>query len=242
MRNRGRGRRGGRLLEATSGGGNDFILSLNPFAFFLTGRGYFTTSAGSTPAGATDPIGRWEDQTGNGRHIIQATANNRPTATTVGADLAVVTDGSNDSLGITGISLPEPYTVTGVFSTVAAGQTGDIVGGATIESRVRNEGNQIHSYGTGAVYTGAGMTMPTDGTKIVVTGRWNGVNTKFRKNTQADVAAEAPAGVTTLTEFRIGNRGDGGVPWSGRHFFYALFNRLLTDWEVTQLHAYLGFP
>lgn len=51
--------------------------------WFDAGAGLFTTAAGSTPATANaDPVGRWEDQSGKGRHATQATAGQRPTLAT----------------------------------------------------------------------------------------------------------------------------------------------------------------
>lgn len=49
-------------------------------AHYRADAGLFTTAGGTTPATADgDPVGRWEDQSGNGHHAVQATDANRPT-------------------------------------------------------------------------------------------------------------------------------------------------------------------
>jgi hypothetical protein len=57
------------------------------------------TTGGSTPADG-DPVARWEDKSGNGRHITQSTVGQRPlrqTASQNSLDI-VEFDGSNDNL------------------------------------------------------------------------------------------------------------------------------------------------
>lgn len=47
--------------------------------------GFWQDSARTTPATANgDPIGAWDDQSGNGRHLTQPTSGNRPTLDTTG--------------------------------------------------------------------------------------------------------------------------------------------------------------
>lgn len=67
-------------LGAARGGSAFDPLSLSPALWLKADAGLYTTSGGSTPATADgDPVGRWEDQSGNSRHLLQATAGLRPT-------------------------------------------------------------------------------------------------------------------------------------------------------------------
>lgn len=51
-------------------------------AWYRSDSGLFTTAAGSTPAvNEGDPIGRWEDRSGNGNHLTQTTLSRRPSLT-----------------------------------------------------------------------------------------------------------------------------------------------------------------
>lgn len=45
----------------------------------LTSSSLWQDTAGTVAAGVGDPVGRWDDLSGNGRHFIQATAGRRPT-------------------------------------------------------------------------------------------------------------------------------------------------------------------
>lgn len=48
-------------------------------AWYRSDRGLWQDTAGTIPAVADgDPVGRWDDQSGNGRHLTQATAGLRP--------------------------------------------------------------------------------------------------------------------------------------------------------------------
>jgi lysophospholipase L1-like esterase len=52
-------------------------------AYYKADAGLWQDTAGTTPAVANaDPVGRWDDQSGNGYHLTQATAGNRPTLAT----------------------------------------------------------------------------------------------------------------------------------------------------------------
>lgn len=211
------------------------------WAWYVVSPTYmFQDAAGTTPAGDTNPVALWRDRSGNARHLTQVTAANRPTLQLSGGQWRLMTDGVNDSLGVTGLSLPEPFTVAARFSTTTAAQTKDVWGGAGAESRLRNETGQLHSFAGTTVYNGAAFTMPTDGTKVSFTIRWNGVNTKLRKDASADVTALAAASVTSLTQFYVGNRGDTTLPWAGFHYEYLIYSRVLTDAELTTLHSYLA--
>jgi len=62
---------------------NNIIQSFAPAIWYDATRGLYTTAAGSTAAvNDGDPVGRWEDQSGNGRNLTQVTISSpdrRPT-------------------------------------------------------------------------------------------------------------------------------------------------------------------
>lgn len=101
---------------------NDIVRSYAPAIWYDATRGLFTTAAGSTPASADgDPVGRWEDQSGNGRNLTQVTIsapdrrptlklsqyNNRQTVRFDGTDDAIVS--AFDASG--GLPTPTVYLV-----------------------------------------------------------------------------------------------------------------------------------
>lgn len=83
-------------------------------AWYKSNTGTYTTSAGSTPATAdSDPVGRWEDQSGNGRHVTQATAGKRPLLKTniSGGYPAIRTDGTDDWMSGSWSAVAQPITI-----------------------------------------------------------------------------------------------------------------------------------
>lgn len=202
----------------------------------------FSDAGGTVPCGDGDPVQVWKNRFGNLTvpSLTQATSAKRPTLRLISGAWCVVGDGVDDVIGVTGINLPEPFTVSGRFATTTASQTKDVWGGAGTESRLRNETSQLHCYATNSVYTGAALSMPTDGTKVNTTIRFNGASTKLRKDAAADVTATLAPSVTSLTQFYVNNRGDQTLAWAGRHYEYLIYSRLLTDAEVTTLHNYLA--
>jgi hypothetical protein len=74
--------------------------------------GLWQDGGASTPAASNgDPVGRWDDQSGNGNHVVQATNADRPTlATAVLNGLPVVRfDGTSSSLAVA-FTLDQPHT------------------------------------------------------------------------------------------------------------------------------------
>jgi hypothetical protein len=210
------------------------------WAAYTAGIGTYK-DAGVTPAANGETVQQWNDRSGNGRNLAQATGTRRPTLVNNSGLWSVDGSGAaNCAIGIAAQSLPEPFTVCGRFSTLTAGQAGDVWGGAGSESRCRNETAQLHCYAGNNTYTGAGITMPTDGTRVAFTIRFNGVNTKLRKDAAADITATLAPAITTLTEFYITNRGDLTVPWNGKHYEYLIYSRALADAEIAAIHSYFA--
>lgn len=82
------------------------------------------TSGGSTPA-ADGAVGRWQDLSGNGRHLTQGIANNRPTrkvAIQNGRD-GIQFDGTNDSLATASFAHSVPLTIFCVHRLLTALQS-----------------------------------------------------------------------------------------------------------------------
>lgn len=90
-------------------------------------------SARTTPVAAdSDPVGAWDDASGNNAHATQATAGNRPTYRTgiVNGKPILRFDGSSDRLGGSSASAAtKPFTVFGVVLLSAGSITGASVGG-----------------------------------------------------------------------------------------------------------------
>ena len=76
----------------------------------------FTTDSGSTLATNGNAVGRWNDKSGNARHVTQGTAGNRPTYNTSGLNSKPTVDWPNtvNSLSLTNTSTYSPARIIGV--------------------------------------------------------------------------------------------------------------------------------
>lgn len=91
--------------------------------------GTYQTAGGSPAVSDGDPVGQWQDQSGNGYHVTQATAGFRPTLKlAIRGSLPVIRfDGIDDSLIVVlGSNINQPNTVLGVFD---QGRIFDVTGG-----------------------------------------------------------------------------------------------------------------
>lgn len=91
--------------------------------------GTFQTSGGSAAVADNDPVGEWQDQSGTGNHVAQATAGKRPLLKTavLNSKAGILFDGTDDYLNKTlGATLSQPNTVYFVCKRDAA------IGGYTL--------------------------------------------------------------------------------------------------------------
>lgn len=77
------------------------------------------TDNGTTPAGNGSAVYRWDDISGNSRHLVQTTAGSRPTYVYAGAGSGsneLGFDGTSDFMATSGFTFNQPFTVViGVF-------------------------------------------------------------------------------------------------------------------------------
>tara|TARA_R110000868_G_C10684566_1_gene747762 strand:- start:132 stop:842 length:711 start_codon:yes stop_codon:yes gene_type:complete len=105
------------------------------------------TTGGSLPADG-QAIARWEDKSGNNRHVAQATGSHQPlrkTAIQNGKDV-VRFDGANDRLDFSGISSASPWTLYAIYHKYGSffALMGDDVSSAA-----------INDFSNGAIYSSA---------------------------------------------------------------------------------------
>jgi hypothetical protein len=81
------------------GGGNALIRGLSPAAWFRLGQGITITGAG---------VSQWDDQSGNARHLKQATDTRRPA---LQADGSILFDGVDNCIKTDAFTLNQPTTV-----------------------------------------------------------------------------------------------------------------------------------
>jgi hypothetical protein len=215
-----------KLLLGLLGGSASFSpLSIAGLALWLDASDastLFQNSNGTTAATAdTDPVGYWGDKSGNGKHVIQATANARPLlklAQQNGRNW-VLFDGANDLLSVASLTLststafcvfkssggyiawehgPNVATTNGAsFITDPVEPTISMFRTSLQNKRVAGGLNDNTVRIVAAEFTG-----PMAGLKFYI----NGVNQAMTDITTADLTASSVS-----TSFNVGARISGGV-------------------------------
>lgn len=179
------------MLSSVGSGFNPLIL--NPAVWFdgSDASTMFDSTTGGSLVTPGNPIARWEDKSGNARHITQATLINRPTriaASQNGRDI-VRFDGANDFLQITNNFLDNlsgltifivnkwQLNISGTGILLSYGQAGsnntDILYGSAPERAAQvNNGNDATGYFSSTAPSNHVIeTMAFDGTKTGNTNR-----------------------------------------------------------------------
>lgn len=84
----------------------------------------FTDTAGTTPASVDGPVGRINDKSGNGYHLLQGTAGSRPTLRLASGRYSLDFDGTDDFLSVASFDL----TTTDKLLLVSGHNMGNVTG------------------------------------------------------------------------------------------------------------------
>lgn len=184
-------------------------LDLGPLGWYRADQGVFT-NAGTTAATTTgDVIQQWNDLSGNNRHLIQATAVNRPTLNTnaINGQSAILFDGSNDFLPWTGAISPQLQRTIYVVSKGATNGVRYVFDGwsGTNRSSIgRNSDN------TWIMFAGSAFTVGTDDDSWNQhTAVFNSTNSVRRVN-RVQIGSTGNVGSNTLINWVVGS-GSGGT-------------------------------
>lgn len=201
-------RRSGDNAETDIGFLNGSLNTASMTAFCVAGggtqHGYITTAY---------------DQSGNGRHVVQATAANQPQIVSGGAVITLNSlptmdfDGSNDRLAVTGLSLGHNFSWYSVFQLEANGVFPMICGLADGYSEL--VGN--NTAGTGQWFKGGSTVIGADlltGTTCQVSLHHSSATNlqPFRNGVSQGTAAAITTTPTLTSTFAIGARSGGSIP------------------------------
>ena len=169
-------------------------MSLSPAAWFKFNTGITVTGSG---------VSQWDDQSGNGRHLLQGTDANRPTKETDGV---ITFDGVDNFLKCNAFTLNQPETVYLLGKQVTWTSIDTIMDGNTVNTlRLFQTGTtpqvQINA-GTG-VATNANWTLNTYFPLAVVI---DGANSLIHVNGSAATTGNAGAG--NMGGFTLGAGGN----------------------------------
>jgi len=183
-------------FEFGGGGGFDpYSIAWDLALDATTGR--FQTSGGAAANADSDPVGQWQDQSGNARHVEQATAGNRPLVKlAIQNALPVIrTDGVDDLLRAT-------FTVNPVFTRISA-IIPSLTGTEGYYSGSTANAGALYTVNDNKLYSYSGSFGPSATTTAVaqiVTELINGSKTKLYINALrrgwGDSGSTAPGGIT----------------------------------------------
>lgn len=222
--------------------------------------GLFQDSAGTVPAAVSDPIGRWEDQSGANNHVLQAIANQKPTRAANG----IIFDGIDDSLDVMSVlgiadgqarslfmrfALANTTLRQGIFGMGQAGSGGSHI--ALEANTAGSVGNRLGLYVTESTFDSTAVT--TTDTQVVsvimnttTSGSNTIVNTEYRVGGQLQMLTLRIGGGTfisqsTFNAVRVGGfPGVGSLRLNGVVFEVIVYGRALASTERTQVENYLG--
>jgi hypothetical protein len=176
------------------GGSSEFSpLSLSPVLWLKADAGTYQSSGGSAATADSDPVGEWQDQSGNGNHVTQGTGTAKPLLKlNVQNSLpGVLFDGSDDILAVATPVLTATASIS-IFAVVKLADTSEQ--GAIIHI---GNGSNGYSFGVG------NSTMDTSGTDVI--GLFDGVR-------WIDADFNAGAGLGTGAHLIGMTLSSGGVP------------------------------
>lgn len=196
------------------------------------------SDAGTTPVADGGTVQQWNDQSGNDRHLSQATAGKRPTyrAGILNGLPVLEFDGTADCLRTAAVALNQPTHVLVAFRIVAFNASRYYWDGLAGDTRAFLCANPTHRIYAGAFLNG---TTPTTGTWYVVETLFNGASSRYRLNEAA--AATGNAGAAAASGLTLGSYGDGAQAFANIQVAeLLLYSAALSDADVTLARDYLN--
>jgi hypothetical protein len=221
-----------KLATLGAGGGGFAPTQLSGLVLWLkAGVGTYQDTGFSTPAVADgDPVGGWQDQSGQGHHATQATAAAKGTLkpSIKNGKSVVHFDGVDDYLAATfGAATPFHLFVVLSPSGGGASNVGSPVG--------YSDGNDRLGYSTTSATFDVGgtaitPTTPTQNNWYVVSAKANGSSSKVRVNGADNVSGTV--GTQTATSVVVGDDGSTLREFQGDIAEILWYSRALADTEV----------
>lgn len=195
-----------------------------------------TTSGGA--------VTQWDDKSGNGKHLVQATSGKRPTLTAsgIGNQPSVVFDGSDDTLECASMTVASgsPFTVLFVGNSATQANRVFLDSFNAVGARLAiycQTSSQISLYGS----AGFGVNGTDMSSSHVVAAVINGASSKLSVDGAAPTTGDVgTAGLASGLRVGIDQDQTAGRSVSGQIAEIVLYSRALTTTEVTQVARYLG--
>ena len=218
------------------------------------------TSGGSAVTTDGSAVARWEDQSGSGYHVTQATLANRPVLKTGirNSKNAIRFDGSNDALVSANIADNNLSAMTCFVVAYVAGFGGGNLGRYFDRSNQRiwlpngtRSTNQLFAHPPGSLLElghETALSSIATGNWYLSSGRWDGgtsylTNVSQRINRSASTRGNSQTfSVTSVanTVYVIGNRTDLARTFNGDIAELIIYNQALTTEQIDSVESYLS--
>lgn len=170
-----------------------FVYALSPIAWYRFGRG-ITVATG---------ISQWNDQSGNGNHLLQSSATSQPA---LQSDGSIVFDGVNDYLKTANFTLPQPVSVYMLVNQITS-NAGYVWDGATInDCGIRQTGSPTLTMNAGTDGPATAAGTPALGSYVAVGAVYNGASSTLQLN--QGTATVGSVGSNVMGGLTIAVRGD----------------------------------
>ena len=198
----------------------------------------FQDSAGTTPVvNDGDPVGMMRDKSGNGNHIVQATAAARPIFHTSGGKYWIEADGVDDRMAV-GFTIPQPWDRVSAIRQVTWTLSDRIFGGFNVNSGALFQSTATPRLGMFSGVVHNGVTDLAVGADGVVTERHNGANSSIAVGSLAYTTADA--GTVAAAGLALFCRHDTLANFGNARCYGVVMRAAMTDDQITYARAYMA--
>lgn len=198
--------------------------------------GTFQDTGLTTPAVVdADPVGGWQDQSGSSNHALQSTAGLRPLLKLgiQGGLPALLFDGSDDALNVTGLNQAQPTTWFVVGRSIDGADNRHLIDGVTTDQTIGfNAGLAIYAGGSVLRYA------PAPTTWILLSVIFN--STASSMALKSETVATGDAGTQAINSLRIGQESGGLTTLNGYIGEILLYNSALSNLNLRRVEYYLN--
>lgn len=208
---------------------------LSGLAMWLDGA-----DAASIALDGSNNVSQWNDKSGNGRHVTQATSGSRPAYITAGINglNCLSFDGSDDLMVTSGSStISQPNTTFVVFRPIAGGTNPQLFDGSSARQYIYFPSTtSVQAYANSALTPTITSVVGTTSQAAVV---FNGSSSVFLLN-RVQISSGNLGSSGIGPEITIGANRFGGGPWKGYIAEHLIYRRMLDASEIMQLGNYLA--
>lgn len=201
----------------------------------------FQSSDGTVAVTANnDPVGYMRDKSGNGNHLVQATAGARPLYKTSGGLSWLEFDGTDDTLKAVAFTLNQPLDRISCFRQITwvAGDTlwdGDTTNHCRINMADAGVTPDLKAH------AGSEVDVPdeaAEGVDSVLTERWNGASSRFATNNGS--YSTVNPNTNNADGYTLATHGSGSTNSNIRFYGSIVIGRTLTDPEIAKCRTFFG--